>query len=460
MASETDLVLDAHLYSLLSRPPKDSPLVLEQRGTLPTAIPCVISATLALTLKFDSLSKYAPLQKRFSELVAQLQQLTLRPRLRLIHSTACSVLTQQPLTYALIISHPYQNDTLRHQHALVSTLAQTPLQHINRLERFAKSVSLLLTALHSAQESIKNLREEYQSHMSALRVQSVSMFHEHAQVLQSLSEYGKLYTQLTVNEHRATRRQAMCNFFSFVPTVDNALRTSWNIPILEPISRMMDSVHSEAQTAQQDAQHVLECKKRQRTRNKQLLDDLASCQQSIARVSRDIAACDEDLTKVTEASQSLQAIGVTALRSISAWRSIAHACERLAGGDLSRLIDITCSCGVEAQSSAPDSGEDHAIPTVDASSGSGKWVMQSAVKRKFVTYYSQWAALADACQECLQHVVQEPDTVAKISFEGMKSEDVDDMRDRDLSNASVVTPEQDAAIENEASVNADGANAE
>lgn len=217
---------------------------------------------------------------------------------------------------------------------------------------------------------------------------------------------------------------------------------------------MIDSVHSEAQTAHQDAQHVLECKKRQRARNKQLLDDLAICQQSIARVSRDAAACDEHLAKVTEASQALQAIAVITLRAISAWRSIAHACERLAVSDLSKLIDITCSCDVAAQCSASNSGEDHAIPTVDASSGSGQWLMQSAVKRKFVAYYSQWAALADACQECLQHVMQEPDSVPNIAFEELNSVGGDDMRHRDLSNASVVTPEQDAADDNEPSVHA------
>ncbi|KAI0557888.1 hypothetical protein FGB62_254g011 [Gracilaria domingensis] len=150
------------------------------------------------------------------------------------------------------------------------------------------------------------------------------------------------------------------------------------------------------------------------------MQQLSECEQHIQQTAAHIRDCENELKHATQAVQLAQTIGVLALRVITAFKSIAHACQTLSASQLATLIDLTCSPSPEQP--AARQGE---LSVLDASQSAltPKWVMKTAVKQKFVQYFAQWAALKHCCQQCLEQLpTEEEHSVPQLCWGAFESD--------------------------------------
>ncbi|CAN8070379.1 unnamed protein product [Agarophyton chilense] len=452
MGDDERVEVQGVLYSLCAAPPADSPLVRHHLGALPSAVPTLSEHFCELSTHVAALSQFDALQAVFPPLLAHVGNLGLQRCLTAVYEGCVSILMQQPLTFHMILSSPFQNESLKHFSRMASALSRMPLQCVAVLQQISSCLSTLSTRLRDTQQALNATLDANQQKLSALRIQTVSIHQQQSQLLQQLSEYAQQYSHAQASAQRMSHRQTLCNILSFVPSMDQSLRTSYNWHVLQPLSNAIQSVHHQHEQSQQEKEHILNIKRQQRERNRLLLSQLATCEAQTRQVQVHIQRNHDLLKHVAEATQVMHKIGVHALRISTAFKSISHTCQALSSSQLATLIDLTCTSSSHSScSSIPaatcDEHEQPAVLDVSHVRGEQTWSMKTAVKRKFVEYYAQWAALKWACQRCLSQLSSEKRLVPHICWDAFEhggggvgdgggySSDVEQSRDAEDDNS-------------------------
>jgi hypothetical protein len=297
-------------------------------------------------------------------------------------------------------------------------------------------------ALESAQRKRGDMDADavrLQRRLDELAVDRAGAWAAHAEVLEGLSESSKLYARVSRKERSAALRARLYGLFGFVGVVDSFLQTRLHIAVLAPLTAALDCVQRDAAHARAETRLVMDCKRRQRRLNSDALDEIGRCSRGIREVKSDCDAVLAAVESLSTVAMECKRLSVAVMRVAAFWRQVHASMGRFSAAEVVTLVEKTVLSGfvaggargrlLEETSSTDDRLANDTLahecnqslspvlaaipsetpqPSTLLTSAVGHALPRplcTALKRKLVVYYSQWAALSDVCSECSAQVL-------------------------------------------------------
>lgn len=315
---------------------------------------------------------------------------------------------------------------------LALELARASEKLAHALQSAADDASRALERAQAYQSTREEDREKLFTQMKSLEMEKSTAWETHTMVLQSLSDCNKLYTEVSRRERRATRRARVFGLFKFISSLDSLLQRNWSIGILRPISSFIASARREVEVVKNEKRLILDAKHKQRRLNWEALEGVSRCSTQIHEVKSDIDAIMAAIESLHSTVGECKRLSVIVMKMANFWLQIHASVSRLSSKEVVALLQATSanSSNGNAESDVESAKETDSLVTRQSAHvtiapcsqsrdevskqetddsirvpKSFTWEPCTALKRKLVTYYARWAALADVCDECSLHLV-------------------------------------------------------
>jgi hypothetical protein len=188
--------------------------------------------------------------------------------------------------------------------------------------------------------------------------------------------------QTALRRERAAQRRArtLDGALGWLGAVDATLQAQLSVSVLHPVSSLLQSVQREAGAATAAREAVLTAKVQQRRLHGQCVAAVSDSSRRMRDAAAAVPATGAAVDSLGGVAQDLQRLSGQVLRMAQFWRQLHAGVGRLSSREVVRLVQLT-------------------RPRDDDPAA---WELCTALKRRLVVYYAQWAAMADVCGECVE----------------------------------------------------------
>lgn len=437
--SSSLVVLDSEPIDLRAAPPSSSRIVRTAREHLLSDLHITtLSDDLARVSRLLSLSRAAAYAASYHALAQNLTILSTK-LLSLFDATCTAIFQFRVAADAILSDLPHNHDLMASRQLqvalenlegndnLAEELADSARELSNQLAAAAEDASDALEAAQTRRAQCEEDRARLEERMTELNVRKAAAWHTHGAMLESLSEAGRMYAHAAKTERLAVRRAKLFWVLGFIDVLDGWLSGSFNLHLLSPMRKFLESVREDVVKAGEQKRMLLNAKTKQRRLNREALQDISECSQRIREVKSDADAVMAAIESLHVVAGELKRLSVVVMRMAAFWGQLRANMGRLSSRDLVRLIRATAE---------PEMLEDVGVKEeeketeIDVSVAQDAWEPCTAVKRKLVGYYARWVALSDVCGDCFVDIVGARGEVKKEIEDGKGVEQMSTMEAR------------------------------